>query len=30
VAQGDTVLLGSSQGLTPGTAVRVTEDEVAR
>jgi RND family efflux transporter MFP subunit len=30
VAQGDTVLLGSSQGLTPGTAVRVTQEEVAR
>jgi RND family efflux transporter MFP subunit len=30
VAQGDTVLLGSSQGLTPGTIVRVTQEEVAR
>lgn len=30
VAQGDTVLLGSSQGLTPGTSVRVTQEEVVR
>jgi RND family efflux transporter MFP subunit len=30
VAQGDTVLLGSSQGLTPGTEVRVTQEEVTR
>lgn len=30
VAQGDTVLLGSAQGLTEGTAVRVTQEEVAR
>ena len=30
LAQGDTVLLGSAQGVTPGTAVRVTQDEVRR
>jgi hypothetical protein len=30
LAQGDTVLLGSAQGVTPGTAVRVTQDEVSR
>jgi RND family efflux transporter MFP subunit len=30
VAQGDTVLLGSAQGVTPGTTVRVTQDEVRR
>jgi RND family efflux transporter MFP subunit len=30
VAQGDTVLLGSAQGVTEGTEVRVTQEEVAR
>jgi membrane fusion protein, multidrug efflux system len=30
LAQGDTVLLGSAQGVTPGTAVRVTQEEVRR
>jgi membrane fusion protein, multidrug efflux system len=30
LAQGDTVLLGSAQGVTPGTPVRVTQDEVRR
>jgi RND family efflux transporter MFP subunit len=30
LAQGDTVLLGSAQGVTPGAAVQVTQDEVRR
>jgi membrane fusion protein, multidrug efflux system len=30
LVQGDTVLLGSAQGITEGTAVRVTQDEVSR
>jgi RND family efflux transporter MFP subunit len=30
LAQGDTVLLGSAQGVTAGTAVRVTQEEVRR
>jgi RND family efflux transporter MFP subunit len=30
LAQGDTVLLGSAQGVTPGAAVRVTQEEVRR
>jgi RND family efflux transporter MFP subunit len=30
LAQGDTVLLGSAQGVTPGTGVRVTQEEVRR
>jgi hypothetical protein len=30
VAEGDTVLLGSAQGVTDGTAIRVSEDEVTR
>jgi membrane fusion protein, multidrug efflux system len=30
VAQGDTVLLGSAQGVTEGTPIRVTEEEVSR
>jgi RND family efflux transporter MFP subunit len=30
LAQGDTVLLGTAQGLTEGTAVRVTQEEVSR
>jgi membrane fusion protein, multidrug efflux system len=30
LVQGDTVLLGSAQGVTPGTAVRVTQEEVRR
>jgi RND family efflux transporter MFP subunit len=30
LVQGDTVLLGSAQGITEGAAVRVTQDEVSR
>jgi RND family efflux transporter MFP subunit len=30
LVQGDTVLLGSAQGITDGAAVRVTQDEVSR
>jgi hypothetical protein len=30
LAQGDTVLLGSAQGVAPGANVRVTQDEVSR
>ena len=30
LAQGDTVLLGSAQGVAPGATVRVTQDEVSR
>jgi RND family efflux transporter MFP subunit len=30
VVQGDTVLLGSAQAVTEGTAVRVTQEEVSR
>jgi membrane fusion protein, multidrug efflux system len=30
LARGDTVLLGSAQALTEGTAVRITQDEVSR
>jgi membrane fusion protein, multidrug efflux system len=30
LVQGDTVLLGSAQGVTPGTPVRVTQEEVRR
>lgn len=30
LAQGDTVLLGSAQGVSEGTAVRVTQEEVSR
>jgi membrane fusion protein, multidrug efflux system len=30
LAQGDTVLLGSAQGITEGTVVRITQDEVSR
>ncbi|HEY3011662.1 MAG TPA: efflux RND transporter periplasmic adaptor subunit [Gemmatimonadales bacterium] len=30
IAQGDTVLLGSAQAVTEGTAVRVTQEEVSR
>lgn len=30
VAEGDTVLLGSAQGVTDGTAIRISEEEVTR
>jgi hypothetical protein len=30
IAPGDTVLLGSAQAVTEGSAVRITEDEVSR
>jgi len=30
IAQGDTVLMGSAQAITEGSAVRVTQDEVSR
>lgn len=30
LAQGDTVLLGSAQGITEGTPVRITQEEVSR
>jgi RND family efflux transporter MFP subunit len=30
VAEGDTVLLGSAQGVTDGTAIRISEEEVSR
>jgi hypothetical protein len=30
IAPGDTVLLGSAQGVTEGAAVRITEEEAGR
>jgi hypothetical protein len=30
VAEGDTVLLGSAQGITPGSRVRVLREEAGR
>ena len=30
IAEGDTVLLGSAQGVTDGTAIRISEEEVSR